>query len=314
MKQFIKNQKVTYNLMSFTGYKALLIFNLLTESPKSYEEIKTYIYNHPYLREQISMDTMRVYMNSLKRLGCEIQRIKGEDKVSRYFIAAHPFELKLSADEKKSILHVYKNIVKSLSVEELLSMDNFFEKLGKYVKDEEFVANLRKHSPLKEINKSILKELIDYCKRKDQIVISYNSPNSGVKQIEVISDKLDISNGKIYLYGTGLEYKQYGSFLVSRVKSIDGIKIEKTIPNGLKEIKIECKLSCKPKDIVLAENEKILGTVEDKTIIEITTSNEFLTIQKILEYGPKCKVLAPKEFQEKVVSILKDMKAGYYCG
>ena len=88
MKQFIKNQKVTYNLMSFTGYKALLIFNLLTESPKSYEEIKNYIYNHPYLREQISMDTMRVYMNSLKRLGCEIKRIKGEDKVSRYFISA----------------------------------------------------------------------------------------------------------------------------------------------------------------------------------------------------------------------------------
>ncbi len=314
MKQFIKNQKVTYNLMSFTGYKALLMFNLLVESPKSYEEIKTYIYNHPYLREQISMDTMRVYMNSLKRLGCEIKRIKGEDKISRYFIVAHPYELKLSEDEKKSILYVYKNIVKSLSVEELLSMDNFFEKLGKYIKDDEFVANLRKYSPLKEINKYILKELIDYCKRKEQIVISYNSPNSGVKQIEVISDKLDVSNGKIYLYGTGLEYNQYGSFLVSRVKSIDGIKIEKTIPNGLKEIKIECEFYCNQKDIVLSENEKILSTADDKIIVEITTSNEFLTIQRILEYGAKCKVLAPKEFQEKVVNILKDMKAGYYCG
>ena len=119
MKQFIKNQKVTYNLMSFTGYKALLIFNLLTESPKSYEEIKNYIYNHPYLREQISMDTMRVYMNSLKRLGCEIKRIKGEDKVSRYFISSHPFELQLSPDEKNSISSVYKNIVKCLSVEDI---------------------------------------------------------------------------------------------------------------------------------------------------------------------------------------------------
>lgn len=314
MKQFIKNQKVTYNLMSFTGYKALLIFNLLTESPKSYEEIKNYIYNHPYLREQISMDTMRVYMNSLKRLGCEIKRIKGEDKVSRYFISSHPFELQLSQDEKNSISSVYKNIVKSLSVEELLSMDNFFEKLGKYVKDDEFVVSLRKHSPLKEINKSVLKDLVDYCKRKDQIVISYNSPNSGVKQIEVISDKLDVSNGKIYLYGTGFEYNQYGSFLVSRIKSIDGIKIGKSIPNGLQELKIKYELACSPKDILLQENEKILDTAGDKLTVEATISNEFLAIQRILEFGPKCKVVAPDDFREKVVTILKDMKAGYYCG
>ena len=31
MKEFVKNQKVTYNLMSFTGFKALIIFSLLTD-------------------------------------------------------------------------------------------------------------------------------------------------------------------------------------------------------------------------------------------------------------------------------------------
>ena len=314
MKQFIKNQKVTYNLMSFTGYKALLIFNLLTESPKSYEEIKNYIFNHPYLREEISMDTMRVYMNSLKRLGCEIQRIKGEDKISRYFIASHPFELQLSQEERKSISVVFKSIVKSLDVAELLAMDNFFEKLGKYIKDDEFVVGLRKHTSLKDINKTILKDLVDYCKRKDQIIISYNSPNSGVKQIEVIADKLSVSNNKIYLYGTGLEYNQYGSFLVSRIKSIDGIKLEKTIPSNLQEINIRYELTCEPKDVLLLDNEKILSQTNNKTVIELTTSNEFLAIQRILEYGAKCKVLEPEEFQKGVINILKDMKAGYYCG
>ena len=59
MKEFVKTQKVTYNLMSFTGFKSLLIFSLLAEGPKSYEEISQYIYNHPYLREKISIDTLR---------------------------------------------------------------------------------------------------------------------------------------------------------------------------------------------------------------------------------------------------------------
>ena len=96
MKEFIKNQKVTYNLMSFTGYKALLLFSLLSESPKSYNDISDYFFNHPYLRERISIDTLRVYINSLKRIGCEIKRTRGEDKISRYMVVSHPFELKMT--------------------------------------------------------------------------------------------------------------------------------------------------------------------------------------------------------------------------
>lgn len=299
--------------MSFTGYKALLIFNLLTEGPKSFEEISDYIYNHPYLREKISMDTMRVYMNSLKRLGCDVKRIKGDDKISRYYVAEHPFELRLTTEEQKSVINVYKNIVKNMYIEELLSMDNFFEKLGRYIKDEEFIANLCKHSPIKGIDKSLLKNLIDCCNRKDQIVITYHSPNSGIKQIEIISDKLEITNNKVYFYGTGFEYMQYGSFLVNRIKSIDEIKPERTNPEGLKKIKIKYELTCKPKEIMLQDNEKIIEQNNKKTVVEMITTNDFFAKQRLLEFGPRCKILEPNDFKENFVNLLKNMKAGYYC-
>ena len=80
MKEFLKNQTITYNLMSFTGYKALILFSLLSEGPKSYREICDYFVNKTYLKESISIDTLRVYINSLKRIGCEVKRIRGEDK------------------------------------------------------------------------------------------------------------------------------------------------------------------------------------------------------------------------------------------
>ena len=47
MKEFVKTQKVTYNLMSFTGFKALLIFSMLTKGPKSFDEIAYEVENHP---------------------------------------------------------------------------------------------------------------------------------------------------------------------------------------------------------------------------------------------------------------------------
>ncbi|HIT92195.1 MAG TPA: WYL domain-containing protein [Candidatus Stercorousia faecigallinarum] len=314
MKEFIKNQKVTYNLMSFTGYKALLLFSLLTEGPKSYEEICEYFFNHPYLREKISIDTLRVYINSLRRIGCEVKRFRGDDKISRYVITAHPFELKLSDEQIQSVIKIYKSIVKNMDVKELLSMERFFEKIGSYIKNDDFIADIRKISMLRDIDKKLLEDLLDCCDRKEQIVIQYNSPNSGEKSIELIADKIDSSNGKIYLYGTGFEYMQYGSFLVSRIKKINEIKIEKTIPENLKEFRITYTLECSPDKLNLADNEKIIEKHNNYAVIEMKTSNDFLAKQKLLEYGPICKVLEPESFKNDFIKLLKDMKAGYYCG
>ncbi len=314
MKEFIKNQKVTYNLMSFTGFKALLIFSLLTEGPKSYEDISQYLLNHPYLREKISIDTMRVYINSLKRLGCEVKRIKGEDKISRYFITEHPFELKLTPEQIQSVIKVYKSIVKNMGIKEIISMVHLFEKIGNLIKNQEFVTEIKKFSMLKDINIKLLEELVECCDKKEQIVILYNSPNSGEKNVELIADKLENSNGKIYLYGTGFEYMQYGSFLVSRIVKINEIKLNSIIPSNIQSFKIIYELKCNPNNVKLNENEKIIEKNNDKTIIEINTSNKFLAKQRLLEYGPVCKILEPEDFKKEFVNLLKDMKAGYYCG
>ena len=313
MKEFLKNQKVTYNLMSFTGYKALVLFSLLAEGPKSYDEICSYFLNHPYLREKISIDTVRVYINSLKRIGCDVKRIRGEDSISRYVILSHPFELKLSPEQIQSIVKVYKSIVKNMDVTELLAMDNFFEKIGSYIKNNQFISDMKKISMLRDIDKELLKDLLDCCDKKQQIVINYSSPNTGKKDIEIIADKIDISNNKIYLYGIGFEYKQYGSFLVNRINQIKEIKLQKTIPDDLQVIRVIYELKCPPDKIELNDNEKIIEQNKNKTVIEVTTSNEFLLRQRLLEYGPLCKIIHPDEFKNKFVELLKDMKAGYYC-
>lgn len=313
MKEFVKTQKVTYNLMSFTGFKSLLIFSLLAEGPKSYEEISQYIYNHPYLREKISIDTLRVYINSLRRLGCEVKRVRGEDKISRYVITKNPFELKLTPEQIQSVIKVYKSIVKTMDINEIVAMEHFFEKIGGYIKNDEFIAEMRKISMLKDIDIKLLEDLIDCCDKKEQIIISYNSPNSGEKDIELTADKIEISNGKIYLYGTGLEYMQYGSFLVSRIYKIKEIKLNKTIPDNLNNFKIIYELECEPEKIQLNENEKIIEKQKNKTVIEMNTSNDFLARQRLLEFGPLCTILEPESFKNDFITLLNDMKAGYYC-
>lgn len=312
MKQFIKNKKITYNLMSFTGYKGLVLFDILTEGPKSYEEVCDYFMKHPYVRETISIDTMRVFINSFKLLGCEVKRPKGDDKISRYQIVSHPFELSMTDDEIQSVLKVYKTLSKNISIEEIFALENFLLKLASLTKNDKFAEDINRVSILKDINKKLIEDLIDCCKKKDQIVINYNSPNSGKKDIEIITDKLEISNNKVYLYGLGLEYNQYGSFLLSRIVKINEIKLSRTIPDNLQEIKVIYELDGKPENLECYE--RILNDDGEKVLIEASISNTFLFKQKLLEYGSACKVLEPQSFKDEFVSLLKDMKAGYYCG
>lgn len=312
MKQFIKDQKVTYNLMSYTGYKALVVFALLLESPKTFNEICEYFCQHPYLREKISIDTFRVYMNSLRRIGCEIKRFRDENKESRYVIIKHPFELNINPEQQQSILKVLKSIVKNVKINELLALKSFFEKINYYIDNEDFINEIKKITMLKDINTEILKTLLECCEKKDQIILTYNSPNSGSKDIEIIADKISISNNKIYLYGTGLEYKQYANFAVSRITQIKEIKADKTIPYNLEEIEVVYKLNST--NINLSQNETLIEQDKNYSIIKVVTSNRFLLKQKFLELGPKCIILEPEDFKNEFVTLLNDMKAGYYCG
>ena len=298
--------------MSFTAFKALVMFTELTKSPKSYKEICDIFYNHPYLREQISIDTFRVYMNSLKRFGCEVKRIKGADKESRYYITSHPFELKYTQDQLQSALKVFKSLVKNMDIAELLMMEEFFEKIGCYIKNEDFINEVKKVSLLKDINKDILKTLIECCKNKNQIIITYASPNSGNKNMELVADKIEVNNGKIYLYGTGFEYKQYGSFLVNRIKKIDEIKTEKTMPDGLVEVEVVYEIY-HTGDFQPETYEKVIKKDNDKLTIEAKTSNTFLLTQRLLSFGNNCKIVSPEDFKNEFVTLLKDMKAGYCC-
>lgn len=308
MKEFLQSNKVTYNLMSFTGFKSMLLFSYLLEAPHSYEEIKEYFAQHPYLNETISIDTLRVYINSLERLGCEIVRGKKKEG-SKYKLLKHPFELKVSDEQAKSIIKVFKSISKSIDIEDLLSLTRFFKKISNSIGNEELKTNLENISPLTKVDSEILVSLIKACRKNDEITINYNSPSSGEKEIDVLAEKLTVSGSKIYLSGKSPRYKNTANFLVSRITKIPVTKLEKTINIIPETYLIGCEIY--DKDIPLLENEKIISQDDNKLTIEITSSNKFLTQKRILSLGSDCKVLYPQDFKDEMLSILRKMKEEY---
>lgn len=307
MKEFLKNDTITYNLMSFTGYKTLILFSLLTESPKSYHDVKKYFTEHPYLREQISLDTLRVYMNSFKHAGCKVVRIR-ENGISKYFIPENPFKLNITDEQKKAVLKVYKTLKNILSAEEIINLDALLLKLADYIKNEDFVTSYKKISVLNKENPLIIRKLLECCRNKKQLTLVYNSPHTGIKEIEIIAQRLVYRSNKMYIKAKGLEYNQDSEFLLSRITDIHDVKDSSENINEEKEVTITYELRLLDgENPQLDDNEKLICRKNNLATVSLTGNNPFYLKQRILSFGSDCRVLEPEEFKNEYVNMLKTM-------
>ena len=310
MKHFLKDNTITYNLMAFTGFKSILIFTALVDGPKSYDDLKEILKNHPYLHETVSVDTLRIYFNSLSAFGCEIKKIK-ENGIMKFYIENHPFCLKFTDEQIKSIIKVYKAISKSVEVEDLMAFQHFFSKISDYIDNEDLKLKLNNISPLSNIDKTMLAQLMKYAQNNTEIVVLYNSGASGKKNITILADRLYINNNKLYISGYNSEHNSYSSFPVSKIMNIVSVNIEnKTLE--VPEITVGYVYEQLPEDkLELIQGEKHIKSENDKIYVEITSRNKFDIMQRILSLSSRCTVLYPEDFKKYIVATLKKMKEAY---
>lgn len=309
MQEFLLNNTVNCNLMSLTGYRTLVIFNLLMESPKSNDEINEYFFNHQYIKEKFSNDTLRIYINSLRQIGCEITRANKSNK-QKYELISHPFTYDIPQNHINAIEKLYKNMYEKIDIREVIAIENLFEKLSSYTKNNTPKDSLKNISVLKTINKTILEDLIVHCKNKNQITFLYNSPKSNAKKIEIIADTLSFKSGKLYIFGHNLTHNEYSYFSVDRIIEVCSIKFQKE-KTDFPTIKIIYELKNKNGEYIPEIDEKIIKKANDSLTIEVNSKNEFNLIQRILHMANDCKVIYPENFKIKLLNKLKAMEASY---
>lgn len=309
MQEFLTNNTVSCNLMSLTGYRTLVILQALLESPKTIDEINECLLNNQYIKEKFSFDTLRIYLNSLRKIGCEITRAN-KSNGKKYILNSHPFEYEISKSQLKSLEKLYKNIQEELDIKDVLAIESLIHELSKYVKNKNIIDFLEGLSLLRRVNQSILDDLLIHCKNKNQITIMYNSPKSGEKQIEIIADKLSFKSEKLYLWGNNLTHKEYSFFPVERIIRISGIKLIKSKEKFL-PYRATYEIYDFGVDFKLEQGEKIIQKQKEKLTIEVEVQNEFSIVQKILYFGNNCKIIKPKSLKNKLISKLKSMEKIY---
>lgn len=309
MQEFLTNNTVNCNLMSLTGYRTLVILEALMDSPKSNDEINVCLLNEQYVKERFSSDTLRIYINSLRAVGCEIIGAnKSNDK--KYELISHPFIYDIPKSQLNALAKLYKNIYDKIDIREVIAIEKFFDKILSFVSSESTKDSLKGISILKNIDLNILHDLIIHCKNKNQISFLYNSPKSGKKEIEIIADRLSFKSEKLYLWGDNLTHKEYSYFPVERILKICSIKMLKD-KEKLPSTKVIYELYNHNEDYVLRPNEKVIEKTDNKMVIECVYKSEFSVMQRILHMGADCKIIQPLTLKRKLLDKLKNMEKNY---
>ena len=95
--------------VSLTGIRALLVMGLLIKAPRSLDEIREEFIKLNIMEESHSDDILRIDLNTLRSMGCEITRSSAKTDF-KYVLLKHPFSLTITEEEALFLKKVYKRV------------------------------------------------------------------------------------------------------------------------------------------------------------------------------------------------------------
>lgn len=305
-----KASKEDLSQISLTGIRSLVLLGLLAKAPRSLKEIRDAFIKYNIMDEDNSDDILRIDINTLKSMGCEISRADHRTN-NKYVLLNHPFKINFSKEEVSVLKRIFNKIKEDADVSLIMQYDELFSKIALHVSDNEIKELLLGISPLKGYKADILNELKIACEKKNLVCLLYKIPETGKEEEKnIVAEKTVLQHNKFYLYGID---KDTGRSVYLNVKRIIEIISQNSNNEIIHKEPVVVKYHLKKFGISgLEENEMILsGDVPEGFIIEGRYHNEFLAIQRVLSLGSDCTVIEPEDFQKKIVNILKKMREIY---
>lgn len=296
--------------ISTTGYRTLLILRALIEKSRTIEELVDIVKKNPIVSKSASKDTIRIVINSLKAAGCEITRPSKANKY-KYELEKHPFVLSVSNNELKNIIYLREKFSDNINLSEVFTLNDLYSKIGLLTFDEEIKNFIDNSQPFKTINRKLYYELSKPEILNKKIQIRYNSPKFGKEDLYIIPKKIIYENGKVYLFCFNCKYEKIGILNFERIIKINSVDLSKSqiVSNSYDveyELTSEALKTFEPK-----EYEKITKKSNGKITVIAKIEDEFMFIQRILQFGTDFNIISPDFFKEILINKIKLIQKGY---
>ena len=321
----------TVPVLNSTAYRIFKLLLWLMEEPLSVEQLNNKMQSDPLIEKTVSQDSIWLYLNTLRLLGCDISRPTRANGF-KHTLNAHPFgfvltdqdielltQVKLHADEyfDHEALRLFESALLTLlshvaSHEKEHRLEAFWQTTG--------LSPMQHHLP----DETLLKQFDQWVQHQALLSITYDSPVEGKETLEVLVHQLNYRRGLYYLQVLRLDRRETLSQLrVDRI--LECVELE-----NCEVLRGELQLSLKESQVIrlvvpdlLLHEWPDLGIPQEVAYLEpasmepkglqvtLYTQDWFRTCQQLLAHGVAVRVESPSAFHDLYKQTLLDTLQHY---
>ena len=301
-----KTEDINQKSISLTAYRTLTVLAALLKHPLTKEELTKLLSEGG---ENISNDTLKRTLSTLKKSGCVISR-PTEKNGHKYTLISHPF---LPEFKNADFLNTIRN---NLSLTDdfinLNEVNKLFEKLMSFCSNEETREKIQEGNPFSAINPEVLAKFISGGLWQKVVEFDYFSANSGLQAMKFIPERMSMKNSKLYIFGYCFKYNQYAFLNLERIKKINLVyEIDKDLSLPAYEITYTI-TGDSAKSFVAEENEEIIERNKNEIKVRLLVSDEFLMFQRLLPFALDLKSITPDYVRELFIEKLCTIRKRYF--
>lgn len=319
--------------LNTTAYRIFRILQWLDVQPLSLTELNERFYQEPMIRKRLSSDSVWLYINTLKALGCKIKRPSPSTDY-RYVLTHHPFGFLLTQSDPHALARVKQHLAISFSADDMLDFDLLLKKILKRAAFSQSPQEIeysisevfhKSRSVDYEDKQSLIGFLKDVIQRTQMLSVGYESPVKGRECLDLLPCGLVYDKGVLYLRGFRPQVPEPVSLRVERVfqaREIQNAPLHAALlevwhnqPLVVFRLYLDDIRHYEPwhlgEQAEFVESLAGPGNTGSYVRLQLHSRDFFLLRQKLLASGCAFHIEEPSEFREEMLACLQAMSRLY---
>jgi WYL domain len=213
-----------------TAYRIFKLLQWLIQSPLNLKTLNERFCADPRIGKALSNDSIWLYINTLKALGCSIRRPSPKNGFC-YELISHPFGLSLSESRREMLARAKAHAQKSFTHQEMLVLDRFFKKVIRHSTvaiPQAGIDELFRQTRSADIEtcQEHIRRLEAGLPHETLFQLQYHSPVQGDEHFFFIPEMLYYEQGVMYVRGDRENNAGSSSLRVDRILALETIDNE----------------------------------------------------------------------------------------
>jgi predicted DNA-binding transcriptional regulator YafY len=296
---------------SISAYRVLYILLLLIQHRSlSLDKLNQYLLDNPLIERTYNSETITKYVNTLRRVGCEIPRANSGNNF-HYELTKNPFPIALNEEKIKAAQQLLLLLASQPDEELHIRYHQFLQKVAWAVSNDKqewmlFNTDDILASPSVKARRELLAKYKSLCLDAMVLEIAYQVDGDEIISLSLEPNRVLTEGQRLFLLG--LDRKNYQKIKLNLEKIISCKQLPFKAQNRTKQMSVVFEVSGRlSKTYRLYPNETILSQTDSLLRIKARTDDYKSLLKRLLKYSSQCEVISPSYVRQEMKALIDTM-------